>query len=115
MIAALEVARALGADVQIIDDVVASHKQYLLAIEHMFAAIDRLDSVAASRIDSGEVDPTFDKMEAQVSQASDRYGAQASDKLQSLSSRPLKKASRSGQSVIHSAAVSGRVSGAGTG
>jgi diguanylate cyclase (GGDEF)-like protein/PAS domain S-box-containing protein len=84
MIAALEVARTLGADVQLIEGVVASHKQYLLAIEHMFTAIDRLDSVEASRIDSGEVDPTFDKMEAQVSQASDRYGAKASDQLQSL-------------------------------
>ena len=87
MLAALGTARAFGADAQLIDDVEASHKQYLIAIEHMFSAIDRMDSASANKTDSEEVDPTFDKMEAKVAEASDRYGRNASDQLESLSDR----------------------------
>jgi hypothetical protein len=59
MLAALTRERALGerADIEVIDDVFARHKQYLASIDHMFEAIDNQDSVLATQIDGAEVDP----------------------------------------------------------
>jgi diguanylate cyclase (GGDEF)-like protein len=66
--AALESARALGdrADGALISDVQAIHKEYLLAIGQMFAAVDAGDLPRANEIDRTEVDPRFDDMENRV-------------------------------------------------
>ena len=66
--AALERARALGdrADGALISNVQAAHKEYLLAIGQMFAAVDAGDLPRANEIDRTEVDPRFDDMENRV-------------------------------------------------
>ena len=66
MVTALERAGSLGASRGFIDEELAAHAQYLIAIDRMFAAIDANDSVLATKIDGSEVDPTFDKIERQV-------------------------------------------------
>jgi CHASE3 domain sensor protein len=70
--AAMERAQGLGdpADRTLISDVLAIHKEYLLAIDRMFAAVDAGDITRANELDRTDVDPKFDVMEAQVFAAS---------------------------------------------
>jgi PAS domain S-box-containing protein len=83
---ALERARVLGqpADGALIRDVLAMHAEYLLAIEHMFAAIDTGDTVAANEIDGAEVDSRFDAMEARVVAGADAHHAVSVQRLNDL-------------------------------
>jgi diguanylate cyclase (GGDEF)-like protein/PAS domain S-box-containing protein len=66
VVTALERAASLGASRGFIDEELASHTQYLIAIDRMFTAIDANDSVLATKIDGSDVDPTFDKIEQRV-------------------------------------------------
>jgi diguanylate cyclase (GGDEF)-like protein/PAS domain S-box-containing protein len=66
LVTALERAASLGASRGFIDEELAAHTQYLIAIDRMFAAIDANDSALATRIDGSEVDPVFDKIEQRV-------------------------------------------------
>jgi diguanylate cyclase (GGDEF)-like protein len=86
LLAALERARAVGesADGVLIDDVLAVHKEYLLAVDRMFAAVDGGDITRANEMDQTEVDPRFDKMEARVFAASDAHHAMAVQRLDEL-------------------------------
>ena len=70
--AAMERAQRLGdpADRTLISDVLTIHKEYLLAIDRMFAAVDAGDITRANELDRTDVDPKFDVMEAQVFAAS---------------------------------------------
>jgi len=69
---------------QEIDGVLVKHALYLQAIGRMFAAVDANDAAAATAIDSGEVDPSFDAMEAQVVGMSERHRVDAADRLRLL-------------------------------
>jgi diguanylate cyclase (GGDEF)-like protein/PAS domain S-box-containing protein len=60
------------------------HADYLLAIDHMFAAVDVGDTTRANEIDGTEVDPRFDAMEAQVVAASTAHRAAAEQRLDEL-------------------------------
>jgi diguanylate cyclase (GGDEF)-like protein len=84
--AALERARALGdrADGALISDVLAMHKEYLLAIVEMFAAVDAGALNRANEIDFAEVDPRFDIMEARISAASRAHRTAAVQQLDRL-------------------------------
>jgi diguanylate cyclase (GGDEF)-like protein len=84
--AALERARmaAEPADRVLIGDVLAMHKEYLLAINRMFAAVDAGDLPGANEIDRTEVDPRFDLMEARVFAAADAHHAAALQRLDEL-------------------------------
>jgi len=86
MLAALQQARTIGApaDLLLIDDVLAKHGPYLQAISRMFAAVDAGDTVAATAIDSAEVDPSFDAIETQVVAASDFHRIDAAEHLTAL-------------------------------
>jgi diguanylate cyclase (GGDEF)-like protein len=86
LMAALERARVVGepADGVLINDVLAIHKEYLLAIDRMFAAVDAGDITRANEMDRTEVDPRFDKMEAQVFAASDSSHFAAVQRLDAL-------------------------------
>jgi PAS domain S-box-containing protein len=79
-------ARVLGdaADRAVIGDVLALHEKYLVAIFHMFAAVDVGDTALANVIDGNEVDPRFDEMEARVVAASDAHHAEAFRRLDRL-------------------------------
>ena len=79
LIASLERARLIGtrADVDLIDEVLIVHKQYLQSIEHMFAAIDVGDAAEASKIDVAEVDSTFDAIETNIFAATASHRASA--------------------------------------
>ena len=86
LLAALGRARMLAepADGPLISDVLAMHDEYLLAIDHMFAAIDAGDATRANEIDGTEVDPRFDAMEARIAAASDTHRAQGVQRLDEL-------------------------------
>jgi len=86
LLAALESARRLGepADRALISDVLAIHKEYLLAINRMFAAVDAGDLTRANELDRTDVDPKFDNMEARIFAASDAHGAAAVQRLSEL-------------------------------
>jgi diguanylate cyclase (GGDEF)-like protein len=86
LLAAMERARDLGepADRSLINDVLAIHKGYLLAIDRMFAAVDAGDITRANELDRTEVDPKFDDMEAQVFAASIAHHAAAVRRLNEL-------------------------------
>jgi len=79
-------ARAEGEpeDRALIDDVLVLHRDYLLAIEHMFAAVDDGDTTLANNIDSTEVDPRFDTMETLVVAAADAHRSEALRRLDQL-------------------------------
>ena len=79
-------ARALGdaADRTLIGDVLALHEKYLLAIYHMFAAVDVGDTALANEIDGKEVDPRFDAMEARIVAASEAHHVEAFRRLDKL-------------------------------
>jgi diguanylate cyclase (GGDEF)-like protein len=72
---ALDEVRALGdpADRLLIDTVRTEHKDYLHAIQVMFAAVDRGDTAGSNRVDTQSVDPVFDKIEKQVAAAADSH------------------------------------------
>jgi diguanylate cyclase (GGDEF)-like protein/PAS domain S-box-containing protein len=74
-----------SANIQVIDEVLAYHEQYLQAIDHMFAAVDANDTAAATAIDEIEIDPRFDKMQSLVVAIADRHQADAADHLATLS------------------------------
>jgi diguanylate cyclase (GGDEF)-like protein len=76
---ALDEIRGLGdpADHRLIDTVAAEHVLYLNAIDRMFAAVDRGDTPASTRIDGREVDPSFDRIEALVTAAADAHATAA--------------------------------------
>jgi diguanylate cyclase (GGDEF)-like protein/PAS domain S-box-containing protein len=83
---ALARARTAGepADEMLIGDVLAMHQDYLLAIDHMFDAIDAGDTARANMIDATEVDPRFDVMESKVVAAADAHHAAAVQRLDNL-------------------------------
>ena len=72
------------ADGVLISDVLAMHKEYLLAIDRMFAAVDAGDTTRANEVDRTEVDPRFDNMEARIFAASDAHHAAAVQRLDEL-------------------------------
>jgi diguanylate cyclase (GGDEF)-like protein len=86
LLAALENARRLGepADRALISDVLAVHKEYLLAIDRMFAAVDAGDITRANELDRTDVDPKFDNMEGRIFAAYDAHGAAAVQRLSEL-------------------------------
>jgi diguanylate cyclase (GGDEF)-like protein len=86
LLAALDTARRLGepADRVMISDVLAIHKDYLLAIDRMFAAVDAGDLSRANELDRTDVDPKFDNMEARIFAASDAYDGAAVQRLNEL-------------------------------
>jgi diguanylate cyclase (GGDEF)-like protein len=86
LLAAMERARELGepADRVLISGVLAIHKEYLLAIDRMFAAVDAGDHTRANELDRTEVDPKFDNMEARVFAASAAHHAAAVQRLDEL-------------------------------
>lgn len=49
-----------------VDKVLAQHRDYLASIQRMFRAVDRGDTPTVLRIDTGEVDPSFDAIEQAV-------------------------------------------------
>jgi diguanylate cyclase (GGDEF)-like protein/PAS domain S-box-containing protein len=71
----LRKARALEArdNVPAIDDTLAKHTAYLVAISRMFSAIDSHDTTRANTIDAAEVDPAFHAIEQAVSSAAGRH------------------------------------------
>ena len=86
MVEALRRAAKMGdqQERQLINDVLARHERYLRAIGHMFAAVNAHDTEAASAIDSAEVDPSYDAIEALVVSASDQHRADAANHLDAL-------------------------------
>jgi diguanylate cyclase (GGDEF)-like protein/PAS domain S-box-containing protein len=86
LLAALERARVVGepADGVLISDVLAMHKEYLLAIDRMFAAVDAGDTTRANEMDRTEVDPRFDNMEARIFAASEAHHVAAVQRLDEL-------------------------------
>jgi diguanylate cyclase (GGDEF)-like protein/PAS domain S-box-containing protein len=86
LLAALERARVLGepADGVLISDMLPMHKEYLLAVDRMFAAVDAGDTTRANGMDRTEVDPRFDNMEARIFAASDAHHVAAVQRLDEL-------------------------------
>jgi diguanylate cyclase (GGDEF)-like protein len=86
LLTALNHARMLGepADGVLIGDVLGMHKEYLAAIDRMFAAVDAGDINQANEMDRTEVDPRFDTMEAQVFAAAGAHHAAAVRRLNEL-------------------------------
>jgi diguanylate cyclase (GGDEF)-like protein/PAS domain S-box-containing protein len=71
-------------NIQVIDEVLAQHEQYLQAIDHMFAAVDANDTAAASAIDESEGDPRFDKMQSLVVATANLHRVEAANHLAAL-------------------------------
>ena len=87
LLAALEGARDLDpAFSSRIDALVALHGDYLLAIDHMFSAVDAGNAALATEIDGNEVDPRFDTLEEKVFELSDQQRDLTRANLESLSS-----------------------------
>jgi PAS domain-containing protein len=86
LLTALSRVRALddSADGVLIGDVLGIHKEYLVSIGRMFAAVDAGDLVRANELDRTEVDPRFDKMEVQISAAAGAHHAAAEQRLDEL-------------------------------
>ncbi len=86
LLAALDTASKLGepADRALIGDVLAIHKEYLLAIDRMFAAVDASDITRANELDRTDVDPKFDNMEARIFAASNARDGAAMQRLSEL-------------------------------
>jgi diguanylate cyclase len=84
--AALNDVRALGdpTDRQLVDQLQGEHARYLDAIHRMFAAVDRNDRTESTRIDGAEVDPSFERIEAQVTTAAGAHAAAAAAALSRL-------------------------------
>jgi signal transduction histidine kinase len=74
----LEIAAHGGdADNELASDVLAFHRQYLVATERLFEAIATGDTVEARRIDTDETDPILGFMERRIRAAALRSEAQA--------------------------------------
>src|SRR5664279_29221 len=87
LLAALEGARDLDPSFSSrIDALVALHGDYLLAIDHMFSAVDAGNAALATEIDGNEVDPRFDTLEEKVFELSDQQRDLTRANLESLSS-----------------------------
>jgi diguanylate cyclase (GGDEF)-like protein len=86
LLAALQQARVVGepADGVLISDVFAMHKEYLLSIDRMFAAVDAGNMARANELDRADVAPKFDDMEARVFAAADAHHAAAVRRLDEL-------------------------------
>jgi signal transduction histidine kinase len=69
-----------------VDALVAQHDDYLLSINHMFAAIDAGDSALANEIDGKEVDPKFDDLQEKVFELADQQRDLTKANLDSLAS-----------------------------
>jgi len=77
------------ADRVLVDATLAHHHDYLQAINRLFRATDRGDTAAALKIDSDEVDPSFDAIEQAVLDTAETKHALALaelDRLQRLES-----------------------------
>jgi len=64
-----------------VDRVLAQHRDYLGAIDQMFAAVDSGDTSAVLRIDGGQVDPLFNDIQKAVGGAADDKNQIAMDAL----------------------------------
>jgi diguanylate cyclase (GGDEF)-like protein len=86
LLTALDHVRALddSVDSLLISDVRGMHKEYLLAVDQMFVAVDAGDVARANELDRTEVDPRFDKMEVQVSAAANAHHTAAVQLLDKL-------------------------------
>ena len=86
LLAALDHVRALdnSVDSVLISDVRGMHKEYLLAVDQMFAAVDAGDIARANELDRTEVDPRFDTMEVRVSAAANAHHTAAVQLLDKL-------------------------------
>ena len=71
-------------DRPLIDEIIAKHATYLLAVTRMFAAIDAGDMTLAGKIDSAETDPSFAAIETQVFAAAASHRAAAAQHLKNL-------------------------------
>jgi diguanylate cyclase len=86
LVTALEHARtdSHGSAGTLADQILTQHRTYLIAIDRMFAAIDRHDAQATKLIDANEADPSFAVIETAVlDKAADEH-ATAVAQLQSL-------------------------------
>ncbi len=84
LLAALSQARSLDADASLIDQVIAKHKQYIVALDHMFTAIDAGDLALTADIDKNETDPSFGVIETDVFAAAARHRSNAAKQLKHL-------------------------------
>jgi diguanylate cyclase (GGDEF)-like protein/PAS domain S-box-containing protein len=86
LVAQLARARASAepGDEALIDKVLVLHKDYLRAIDHMFAAVDAGDTTLATKIDGAEVDPRFDAMESLIVAASDSHHVESFRRIDEL-------------------------------
>lgn len=86
LVSSLREARVSGgaADRALIDEILAKHQNYLMAIEHMFAAVDAGDAELANKIDGAEVDPSFAEIEAKIDTAANAHRAVAAENLSQL-------------------------------
>ena len=76
-------------DLALAEHLLEAHREFLQAIDRMFAAVDAGDSALATRIDNEEVDPSFGVIQRQVTAAAaqhHREAAEALSELQSLAS-----------------------------
>jgi diguanylate cyclase (GGDEF)-like protein len=73
-----------AADQRRVDQVLAMNGPYLQAADHLFAAVDRNDLAAVTRIDRTETDPRFDAMNDIVIDAAEAQHARAQDSLAQL-------------------------------
>ena len=55
-----------------VDRVLAEHRDYLISIDRMFAAVDRGDTASVLLIDAGQVDPIFNRIQKAVVEAAGR-------------------------------------------
>ncbi|WP_156380696.1 EAL domain-containing protein [Pseudolabrys sp. Root1462] len=86
LVSALGQAHDLGdaADRALVDSVLTTHRQYLSAIEHMFAAVDAGNIELATKIDGEEVDPSFADIETRIDGAANTHRALAENNLNKL-------------------------------
>ncbi|MEP7368240.1 MAG: bifunctional diguanylate cyclase/phosphodiesterase, partial [Dermatophilaceae bacterium] len=78
--AAADLVSALGwvrrdgvtSDRVLVDAVLAQHRIYLTAIDHLFAAVDRGDTTTVLRVDGTEVDPFASRIRKSVGEAASR-------------------------------------------
>ena len=73
-----------ASDGGLIDEIIAKHKDYLAAIDHMFKAVDAGDTKLATDIDGAEVDPTFEFIEERVFGAAESRRADTARHLREL-------------------------------
>lgn len=77
-------ARSLGAAALMIEEVSARHKEYLLAAERVFEAVDRGNGALAKEIDDREADPAFDVIERRIMAGAEAHRTDAAEHLQGL-------------------------------